>query len=148
MSMSPAPPRRMKGDFMLRSSLRATPLAMRKVAESSEKSVFSVCFACCTASLRVVKTALVSRKVLARLMPLMAPSLRFRLAAPPRPFFIAATVVPVGGDVQRHVAAPLQHVLVERILHERVDVDVGEVLLQRHLVVVGVDRERAGRLPS
>ena len=42
------------------------------------------------ASLRVVNTALVSRKVFARLMPLMAPSRRFMLAVPLRPFFSAA----------------------------------------------------------
>ena len=94
MSMSPAPPMRSTGALTSRSSLRATPFLMTKLAVISEKSVrCAVSEVCCCADFEP-NAALVLRSASVRLMPLTAPSRSATRAVPASAFFIALTVAP------------------------------------------------------
>ncbi len=95
MLIVPSPPTRSSGDFIERSLLCATPFLMANVAFNSEKSVFSVLFACCTCSPRSAPSlARALRMDPAMLMPFNAPSVSRMAAVPLSAFLSADTVLP------------------------------------------------------
>ncbi len=82
------------GAFMAKSSLRATPFLMSKVAVSSLKSVFLDLSALASLVLNTFTLFLISRMLPAISTPLIAPSAKLSAALPAKAFLSAPTVLP------------------------------------------------------